>query len=369
MVSPLILTTFRTLKMRVISSFDTSYLTPEKKNPFEANSDQEIISTNLEKVHNFLYHSEKSYSRIEMMNLRLDSIIEVKAFFSEHHPDIPDIILKSEENAIASGEFTVKICAYLAEEFNIPEEYSFCVICILNFGFLYKIDIVTSGKYLFGLSSSRFECSQCVMTDGVENEQDFSSRSRKERNLRALQELQVRSSEDEEDDSEKDEDFLPPDSDKSLDSNIATDVFDFHDDSDFDIYNPFDQSKSCTEFNLVNSTFRRETVMITLPSDLSPIRRSNNFVCQKCSRNFSKKYNLKLHLVSQHKMFPKGMSIYQCPEKDCSFVSGNLVLFNRHNHLKTAAVGKRLMRLKCTDCDQSFAGKSSLKRHIERKHK
>jgi hypothetical protein len=356
-------------KKKVISSFDTSFLTPEKKNSVEANSEQEISSTKLEEVHNFLYHCVKSYSCIEMMNLTTDSIISVKAFFTEMYPDIPDIILKSEENAIASGEFTVQIRAYLAEEFNIPEEYSFCVICILNFSFLYKIDIVTSGKSLFELSSSRFECSQCVMIDNFENEQEKSLRSRRERNLHALKELQVRSSEDEEDDSEKDEDFHPPDSVKSYDSDIGSDVFEFHDDSDFDIYNPFDQSKSCTEFNLVNSTFRRETVKITLPSDLSPIRRSNNFVCQKCSRNFSKKYNLKLHLVSQHQIFPKGMSIYQCPEKDCSFVSGNLVLFNRHNHLKTAAVGKRLMRLKCTDCNQSFAGKSSLKRHMERKHK
>jgi len=355
--------------MRVVSSFDTSYLTPEKRNPAEANPEQQINSTKLEEVHNFLYHSEKCYSRIEMMNLTMDSIAEVKTVFSEMQPDIPDIILKCEENAISSGEFNKKIRAYLAEEFNIPEEYSFCVICILNFGFLYQLDIATSGKYLFQLSSSRFECSQCVMTEDVVKNKDFCSKFRKERNLRALQELQARSSEEEVDDSEKDEDFLPPDSKKSSDSDIASDVYEFHDDSDFDIYNPFDPLESSTEFNLVNSTFRRETVNSkkSLPADLSPIRRYN-FVCQKCSRNFSKKYNLKLHLVSQHKIFPKGMSIYQCPEKDCSFVSGNLVLFNRHSHKKTTALGKMLMRLKCTDCDQSFAGKSSLKRHIERKH-
>ena len=61
------------------------------------------------------------------------------------------------------------------------------------------------------------------------------------------------------------------------------------------------------------------------------------------------------------------MTVYQCKEENCSFSCGNEILFKRHTHRKSAAL-KGLERIQCEECDETFAGKSSLARHMRRKH-
>ena len=352
-----------------VNSFDNSILTPEKKNQnaerptrFSPTNEQKNTMTVMEKVHKFLYHSEVSYYHLEMMNLTSDSISEIQSFFNEIDPDIMDILMKKEEKAIAEKEFTVKIKNYISEEFNIPADYSFATICILSFSDLHNFGVVKSGKYLFGLNSTSFACLEC---SGVEPEDSEKVKSLKVHNLQVLKEIQNQTLLDNsQDDSDRDEEYKPvidavdtlSDLDSSESETLPRDVFKFQEDeteTDSDIYNPFDKTRTTrSDLLLVNSTFRSGA----------------NWFClfKECDKNFSKLYNLKLHLISQHKVFPRGMSIYQCPQSGCNFACGNLVLFNRHNHSKSD--GKKLARIKCAFCDETFAGKSSIARHVKRKH-
>ena len=42
-----------------------------------------------------------------------------------------------------------------------------------------------------------------------------------------------------------------------------------------------------------------------------------------------------MNIISVHRIFPNGMTVYQCSEKHCSFVTGSRICFNRHVHRQT----------------------------------
>ena len=39
-----------------------------------------------------------------------------------------------------------------------------------------------------------------------------------------------------------------------------------------------------------------------------------------------------MNFFSVHRIFPPGMTIYQCTEKNCNFVTGSRISFSRHVH-------------------------------------
>ena len=93
--------------------------------------------------------------------------------------------------------------------------------------------------------------------------------------------------------------------------------------------------------------------------------------CEHCDKNFSNQYNLKLHYIQVHKIFVQGMEIYECPENYCPFVTGSSGLFIRHakTHIMKPKVKMTKFKVSCKYCNISVANRSSLKRHILRKHK
>lgn|ERR1712025_591245 len=97
-------------------------------------------------------------------------------------------------------------------------------------------------------------------------------------------------------------------------------------------------------------------------------------MCQFCAKAFTNSYNLKQHLISRHKVFPPEMRIYKCHLQVCSFVTGSRVAFERHlttslSHPNTKKKNKNKEKnISCEFCNEQFATKSSLKRHIIRKH-
>ena len=167
------------------------------------------------------------------------------------------------------------------------------------------------------------------------------------------------------------------DEDSSLiDASKHGDVFEFHDEEqdNVKICNPFCKVKKTTGHSnsIVNSTFKsiNNVSKCLFLKDLSPIRKTELNIrlskCDHCGKEFSKKNNLKRHIVSVHKIYPKGMTFYECPVKDCTFVSDNQTHFNRHRHGKS--VKTNLEKIVCRQCDNSFFNHGSLKRHIKRKH-
>ena len=85
----------------------------------------------MRKSHTFLVHGKVKYSELENVGLSSGSVAEKRKFFQEEMPDVNDGVLKQEEEAINVGYYTEKMKRYLAEEFDIPAEYSFLTLCLL----------------------------------------------------------------------------------------------------------------------------------------------------------------------------------------------------------------------------------------------
>jgi zinc finger/BTB domain-containing protein 41 len=177
------------------------------------------------------------------------------------------------------------------------------------------------------------------------------------------------------DDSDDDNDYHPEpkedlsESDFSDLSESEEDVYIFKSDED-EIFNPFAETHAN---KYVNSTFKSSSKPRNSESmfqnEHSPIKHPDkpNISCEHCGKVFRKMYNLKQHIICVHKIFPKGVAIFKCPVPDCRFVSGNKILFNRHNHNKKIVIVPS--KLSCKLCKGLFATKGSLTRHIKRKHK
>ena len=51
--------------------------------------------------------------------------------------------------------------------------------------------------------------------------------------------------------------------------------------------------------------------------------------CLLCDKTFSNSYNRKLHQISVHHYFPKGMQIYSCTHSKCKFVCGSKRIYSK----------------------------------------
>ena len=67
-------------------------------------------------------------------------------------------------------------------------------------------------------------------------------------------------------------------------------------------------------------------------SDIQVHVKCRGSTCKHCGKEFNNSNNMKQHLISIHKIFPPGMTVFKCPFKKCDFVSGNRVAFARHSH-------------------------------------
>ena len=367
-----------------VNSFESSIQTPmkhsdrERKKRFSPTAEQKTVLTSMEKVHRFLYHGDISYSYLELMTLTPGHIKEIQTFFNETVPDIPDQLLKLEENAIQKQEFTEIIKNYIAEEFGIPGDYAFSVICILNFSFVEKISANKSGKYLFGLHSSRYECLDCNKNTSNLGDTECCVNIN---NLQILKEkLNQTLLDNSLDDSFIDGEYEPNQNDSSEsestedDKLITKDVYEFHDEESFIVFNPFLKSRVISgDQDIKNSTIKSTTEVSKTISEpeLTPIKKSkiaeNSTECIHCGSRFSKVNNLKRHMISIHKVYPKGTTVYECPVMGCSFVSDSHIHFCRHHHRKSAT-NKVAKEHKCSLCNNNFATQSSLVRHMKRRH-
>ena len=128
---------------------------------------------------------------------------------------------------------------------------------------------------------------------------------------------------------------------ESSESKNSDDIFKFDsDEEDIDklkIFNPFIKPTAKTPdakfaHSSLKTSSKSRTAESMFPPEDSPIKQvalaRKELKCNHCEKVFQKNYNLKLHLISIHKIFPKGMSVFKCPVTGCSFVSGNRLLFN-----------------------------------------
>ena len=381
-------------KMKV-SSFDCSIFTPEKKIPSSGDiitpeknnlsenerplrtpaptNEQTQLLLALERSHKFFCHGQVKYSELEERGLSPTIVEEIQRFFQDNMPDLHDSLLKQEEEAIKIEEFCDMTRKFISEEFEVPAEYSFLIICLLCYSHDHAMSVSESGNDLLKLHSEDYICDACSPSTA---EPQIS-----ENNLLALKSLLNKTLLDVSHDDSFCDKLYHPQSEESPSESELTDVYDLKDiqkcddddDSSFEsleIFNPFAKSSE-TASQLINSTMQsryKSDQESYFPTESSPIQHRNKgqTSCKLCGKSFNKLYNLKMHLVHVHKHFPKGMVIFECPVPGCSFVAGNKIIFDRHSHKKK--VNNVKINL-CNLCNERFSTKGSLVRHINRKHK
>ena len=194
------------------------------------------------------------------------------------------------------------------------------------------------------------------------------------------------------DDSFHDPDYL--DKNKYESSDEDSDIYKFHDETDFvnpfetikmpdpvvevsefvnpfvkldnkdDFVNPFEREGSST-IQSEKSNFNFNPFASSSPKNVADAKGEK--VCPHCDKIFPSNYNLKQHLISIHKIFPEGLTIYKCDDKGCNFVTGSRAMFSRHSQAKFVQPCHRNTKPMCPVCHQQFCNPSSLKRHVIRK--
>ena len=330
--------------------------------------EHEPILVSMRKSHAFLAHGAVKYSELEKRGVSISSVAEIREFFQEEMPDLNDGVLKKEEEAIQDGEFTEKMKRFIAEEFDVPSEYSFLTVCLLLYCSEHSLSVSESFNEL-NLFESGFECEKCSILSEDQNVE--------ENNLQILKSVMNKSAQaDCDEDSYDDPPFNPEtiNTSESEFSELSQIVNPLNVDSSFEsvqLFNPFEKTLLPSS-DIINSTLMSNAATSPrrqFPNESSPIQhqKKREINCKNCGRNFSKMHNLKMHMVSVHKVFPSGMKIFKCPYPECSFVAGNKVIFERHSHKKNV-VGAQ-SKVLCDVCHEKFANKHSLARHKTRRHK
>ena len=352
-----------------VNSFELSIATPVK----DTGGQNDSASA----VHQFLYHEEVGFSNLEGMNLTTNCTSEIENFFIRTRLDVPDILIEKEKTAKKKKTFTDQMKRYLAEEFNILQEKAFSVICILSYSAKTGQELRESAEDLYGLHSCEIVCADCLTSNDLEENESRDSLefydSDDSYNDRDYEQPKSLNSENSTDDSKDSltESVLEHDSVSQL-SLPEKDVYEFDEEEkdDFKVYNPFLKIREPEQTSeIVNSTFSLTSSgsRIGFSHELSPIDKikMSTSICPHCAKTFSKNNNLKRHLVSVHKVFPKGVTVYECPVEGCLFTSDNQAHFSRHNHRKSLF---NSIRVKCQLCGDNFFNNSSLSRHMRRLH-
>ena len=353
-----------------VDSFSCSYLTPEKGGVEESIAAKEDSPEEISiSVHRFLYHEDIYYSSLEGISLNQDSTVEIESLFSEYKPMVPEIILKKEEIARANDGFSDHTRDYLTEEFHIESEFAFLTICILCYSHKTNLSVAESAKALLVLNTKNINCSDCdINLDSDESLTDILSG----------------------DDSVNDKDYVNDESEESTSEDFSSsdfdsgvlkkgnDVYDFQvqEDQSFKVFNPFCRAEKSVDGSvIINSTFKssNKTAKGLFSEEISPIKKVKPIVksstCTHCGKTFSKTNNLNRHLISVHKIFLKGSTIFECPVAGCSFTTDNQSHFNRHKHKSSLSNLKIPPKPKCKICGNMFYNDSSLYRHMKRRHR
>ena len=100
------------------------------------------LMINVDRIHKFQYHIEVAFTDLRELHFMTRSMVNsVTDFFISESPDIPDFLVKLEIIAIEQDYFGQFLKEYIAEEFGIPSEFSFCVVAILNYMKLFNISV------------------------------------------------------------------------------------------------------------------------------------------------------------------------------------------------------------------------------------
>ena len=343
----------------------------------------------VQRLHDF-YHSPSILS-VENLKLSLKTRNTIRDLFYEYDDEISDWVTEMEKTLRESGEFSDFVRDYLHYEYRVKKKYSICVYVLLNYMKRFSVGADIAFVEALKLSVNGTVCTHCF------------SASNSSVQISNLEYLKKFYSESDVEDSDGDPEF---DLERECPEKVETSSESDHDSDNFSLLkenpliltnmkeqlhcNPFD-SDSCDDGNVfdfkedlsVNPfassdeendflSAKKERLLSKSPfSRTSSAKMKPQHNCEHCDKYFPNRYNLKLHYIQVHKIFVQGIEIYECQEKYCPFVTGSSGLFLRHvkTHSKKPRMKEMIkFKVSCKFCDISVANRSSLKRHMLRKH-
>ena len=313
----------------------------------------------VKRLHAFCHQLE--IMPIEAIRLDIKDKYEICELFAEFDNDLSDWILKMEKNSTEIGQYTSFARDFIHYQFQVQKDISFAVLIFLNYISKFKLPLAAAFVEVFQLSLENTVCDVCInLKMGQEAKEEIPRI-----NLGYLRKL-VAVESDCCDDDMNDPDFYQ-DKQYSHTGDIISDTSSDTGDSKEDIKmtktgivdkllyghetNPFaisdddDVYKFQEDCLCVNPFASSEDDLKTtqdkishfVPKKTSSIKSnlaSVMFACDHCKRSFSTSYNLKLHGIQVHRIFPDNMDRFECPE--CDFVTGSRIGYTRHasTHLK-----------------------------------
>ena len=333
----------------------------------------------IDRLHSFVHSNQ--LRKIEYMKLTLQLRNSIRDLFSGFDQDINDWIMNMESHATENGLYSRFIRDYISYEFLVQKEHSFAVLVLLNYIEKFKLSAETAFAEIFNISINDTFCSKCV---SVHEDIDFY-----QENVRYLKKI-ISDDTESLDDSYLDQDYheesdVTSDSDDDSD-NSATSKKSRNKSSNIRAsekvsVNPFDDSvedvyeykdEEVLGVNPFHTDLEDETPKQGGSKGFNPQKMSSlkydqdkTRECHICDKVFSTNYNMKLHLIQIHGLQVPNIRTYTCIS--CDFITGSRVLLIRHKETHTKIKSKK-EEVVCRICNVRFANKSSLKRHVSRKH-
>ena len=335
---------------------------------------QKELLSSIDRLHKFC-HSPKLI-KMEEMRLTLSLRDEIRATFADFSEDVKSWMIEMESVAVADKHYSSMIRDYIHYEFNVQKEYCFTVFILLNYLLKNSLDVDIAVYDIFSLELSSSYCRTCCISNFELSNINYAKKLLYKEQLN-----------DQLNDSFDDRDFeVKNKAEESSDSLSTTDFLEGRineiSDEEKELINPFGSDSSVSEdcnsgfinpFDSSGSSNCDNNSPLLVPRTSSPVdnKMDKCHQCLNCKKSFHSNYNLKMHMIQFHRIFPPDTTIYECPEIDCSFVTGSRILYSRHSatHIRKGNKGiQSQQKVQCNVCNVTLANKSSLKRHCTRKH-
>lgn len=334
---------------------------------------------------------------IEKIKLSLKIRNELRSLFDGFDYDESDWIIELEANCTESGQFSAFVRKYISFEFRVQLQYSFCVFLLLNYMKEFSLDAETAFVDIFKLKVENTFCSSCSASG-------MSILMIEKENLNYLKKVYEVVTNVSFEDSDCDPDFDMKNCDDIDSSSVETCSDDemsknklvrkertnkeelhhsnpfVSDDDSNDVYR-FSEELDCNPFVTTGGDdldyqrwkFCTNSNKLDVPkmSSVKDKTRMKVSKCDHCEGQFKSNYNLKLHMIQVHRIFFDDVTVYDCPEYSCKFVTGSRICYNRHaaTHIRKPKIKVNSSKVQCRNCPMVLANMSSLRRHEKRKHK